>query len=397
MIPIPFDATVTKADIEHLVSNQVREGRGLEYKQTLPGSSDDDKREFLADVSSFANGGGGDILYGVIASDGIPTNLIGVTANADSEILRMENLLRDGLDPRVPAIRLSSVDGFANGSVIVLRVFKSWVAPHMVIFRNCSRFYTRNSAGKHQMDIGELKTAFLLSDAVPEKMKRFHDERLGKILTGETPVPLTPDAKLIVHLLPVASFGTNLSFDVTHMSTFANDLQPVGAGGWDHRFNLDGYLAIGPGCINGGVSSYCQLFRNGQIESVSTRLIHETGNGNRGIASVAYEEDVIGAAAKYVKLLRSMEVPCPIVVWMTLTGVRGAHLFVNQRFASIDPVTFDRDTLHLPDALLRDYSHISDERDIAKLLRPVFDAVWNACGYPRSLNYDENGDWVPSR
>jgi hypothetical protein len=28
------------------------------------------------------------------------------------------------------------------------------------------------------------------------------------------------------------------------------------------------------------------------------------------------------------------------------------------------------------------------------LLRPVFDAVWNAAGWERSFNYDENGKWT---
>ena len=41
------------------------EGRTLDYKRTLPGSTDEEKREFLADVSSFANAAGGDIVYGI--------------------------------------------------------------------------------------------------------------------------------------------------------------------------------------------------------------------------------------------------------------------------------------------------------------------------------------------
>ena len=65
MIPRDFDA-ITKADIEALVANAVAEGRALEYKQQLPGNGDEDKKEFLADVSSFANAGGGDIVFGVV-------------------------------------------------------------------------------------------------------------------------------------------------------------------------------------------------------------------------------------------------------------------------------------------------------------------------------------------
>ena len=71
MIPKRFDE-ITKADIDALVANGVAEGRTLDYKRTLPGGKDDEKREFLADVSSFANAAGGDIIFGVEEDQGIP-------------------------------------------------------------------------------------------------------------------------------------------------------------------------------------------------------------------------------------------------------------------------------------------------------------------------------------
>jgi len=37
----------------------------LDYKRDVPGESDQDKKEFLADISSFANATGGDLIYGV--------------------------------------------------------------------------------------------------------------------------------------------------------------------------------------------------------------------------------------------------------------------------------------------------------------------------------------------
>jgi hypothetical protein len=30
-----------------------------------------------------------------------------------------------------------------------------------------------------------------------------------------------------------------------------------------------------------------------------------------------------------------------------------------------------------------------------KLLRPMFDAIWNACGYSQSFNYTQDGEWKP--
>jgi predicted HTH transcriptional regulator len=64
MITKPFDQ-INHADIIDLLSNLVQEGRTIEYKEDLNFQDNSEKKEFLADVSSFANAGGGDIVFGV--------------------------------------------------------------------------------------------------------------------------------------------------------------------------------------------------------------------------------------------------------------------------------------------------------------------------------------------
>ena len=46
---------LTMTDLLAIIEGEVREGRKLDYKQSVPGSSSEDRREFLYDVSSFAN------------------------------------------------------------------------------------------------------------------------------------------------------------------------------------------------------------------------------------------------------------------------------------------------------------------------------------------------------
>ena len=94
MIPKPIN-NVAAADIDDLVRNKVPETRTIEYKRELPGSTDSDKREFLADVSSFANTAGGDLLFGVAEMEGLPTKVIGVqSADLDAEISRLDSIIR---------------------------------------------------------------------------------------------------------------------------------------------------------------------------------------------------------------------------------------------------------------------------------------------------------------
>ncbi len=50
--------------------------------------------------------------------------------------------------------------------------------------------------------------------------------------------------------------------------------------------------------------------------------------------------------------------------------------------------------IQLPEAISSDYDN---EMPVDRFLRPVFDALWNAFGFARCLNYDDTGTWSPQR
>src|SRR6185436_19408502 len=96
---------IVQADLIALVTNAEIESRVIEYKLSLPGTSDSAKKEFLADVSSFANATGGDIVYGMEEIGGAPTQLVGLQLNnVDTEKLRLEDVIRSGIAPRIAGI-----------------------------------------------------------------------------------------------------------------------------------------------------------------------------------------------------------------------------------------------------------------------------------------------------
>jgi predicted HTH transcriptional regulator len=72
-----FDV-LSEQDLLELITSGIREDRSLEYKQQMPGSSDGDKKEFLADVSSFANASGGFLVFGMNENQGLPISLPGI-------------------------------------------------------------------------------------------------------------------------------------------------------------------------------------------------------------------------------------------------------------------------------------------------------------------------------
>jgi predicted HTH transcriptional regulator len=97
---MPNLETITREYVARLIEQEVYERKTLDYKRDLPGGTDQEKKEFLADVSSFANTEGGELIFGVIEAAGAPREVAGVAAgNLDAEKLRLQNLLRDGLQP----------------------------------------------------------------------------------------------------------------------------------------------------------------------------------------------------------------------------------------------------------------------------------------------------------
>jgi predicted HTH transcriptional regulator len=143
MIPKPLQQ-VAKADIDALVDAKTSERRTLDYKEELPGNTDEQKKEFLYDISSFANAGGGDLIFGIKDQRdangkpmGIPdaaTGLKSVT-NLSAEVSRLEGSLQSAIEPRIPGIQFKEIGGFSEGSILIVRVPKSWASPHMVTYK----------------------------------------------------------------------------------------------------------------------------------------------------------------------------------------------------------------------------------------------------------------------
>src|SRR5215211_901458 len=156
---------ITEADLQSLVENRVREAKVLDYKRALPDKLERQKREFLYDVSSFANASGGDLIFGVTEIDGVASEISGLeSGNVDEDILRLESIIRDGIEPRIPGLGIRAVSLQTTKVVLIVRIPKSFASPHVVKYDGTFKFYSRTSAGKYQIDVAELRTLFALSE-----------------------------------------------------------------------------------------------------------------------------------------------------------------------------------------------------------------------------------------
>jgi hypothetical protein len=297
--------TIEESDLQALVDNQVSERKTIEYKEALPGNADGDKKEFLADVSSFANASGGDLIYGISEQSGIPVELRGLElSNVDAEILHLESCIQTGIAPRLFKIVETHPVALPSKQrcTIIIRIRKSWTAPHMVTFKNNSKFFSRDSRGKHQLDVSELRSAFLLSETAAERIRNFRAERINNVIAGETPVLLDENApKIVLHIVPFGAFvpGARFNIDPLMNADKRGLIEPLrlASGGFSpSQYNFDGLLTAEQ-------DTYVQVFRNGSIEAVDTSILN-AAREKRFTRGFMYETNLLRAIKKVLRRLR---------------------------------------------------------------------------------------------
>jgi len=180
----------------------------------------------------------------------------------------------------------------------------------MVTYKGTSRFFSRNSAGKYQLDVAEIRSAVLATDSQAQRIKEFRQERIAKIIVDETPLMLSSPQRLILHVVPLASFLNQQRLDLSDGDTLRTHFRPIEGTGGRHRYNLDGLLTWRPpGYGQTHSDSYCQLFADGTIEAAYSNCIRDeqgerTGGKPGIIAPAICEKPVIKALQGYLILQR---------------------------------------------------------------------------------------------
>lgn len=384
---LDFD-NLGEADLQELVANQVPEGLRIEYKRDPYGNADADRREVLKDVSALANAHGGHLIIGIEAQNGIPIALPGAQGlNPDDEILRMEQLIRAGIEPRILNIRSKAVR-LANGNTaLALRVPRSWNVPHRVSAQNSNRFWIRNSSGVHEASMDELRALFTETSSAMDKLRRFRDERVATVVAGRGPRPLAANGRLFLHIAPLSAASNTSQVDLAAASRLHNSFRPLGAMGMTPRFNFEGFINERGGDVNHG---YTQIFRNGALEATKGNVLR-MHNGRPHVPGLALERYFFEVFESYVNGLRDLGIAPPLVAMVTLEGVEGA-IYAVAANPFDDPLpTLERPTMFLPECVINEYGPTASYH---RAIRPAFDALWNAIGYPASRFFDANGIWV---
>ncbi len=399
MLPVRFEE-ITPADVVRLVELKTVERKTLEYKERLATGNREERVEFLSDVSSFANASGGDLIFGI--SDerdeagkptGVPAEIKPLQVdNAATECARIEQMIESGIQPRLPLVQVKSLDIPERGLVILIRVGKSWIAPHMVTFSNSSRFFSRNSStGKVQLDVQQIGAAFALQRGLGERLRDWKTDRIAKAIAEEGPIPL-PGSKLLFHFVPASMLTSDepvypRRFDPQSWGQGANLMT---FGGDIRRYNADGFL-LASGTYQDGKRSYLQVFRQGALEYGDGYALDNYGKAP--VPSRVFEEKLARTFQSAQLLLKHLDVPEPVFATVSLIGMKGRTMALPQHVAhlSYESEPFDRDLILCPDVLLN--HTVADASDPSVLL-PLVNSVWQAAGREKTPYMDKDGSWL---
>ncbi|NCP66845.1 ATP-binding protein [bacterium] len=366
----PF-ASIDQGTIQRLIDNQTSESKTLEYKRDLPEATDQGKQRFLAAVSSFANASGGYLIFG-ISENKEPAEgearyaLHGIESDdTDREVLRLKQLITSEIDPRIPAIDIKPVL-IDDKTVLILKIPASWSSPHML---KSGKFYSRTSAGKQKLDVYEIRRLFLDSEGLENKIQQFRSDRLAKILADEATVKMGNEAKFVIHLIPLQSFSNAPNLELKSHESFPGDYpKPMGNGACTWKINIEGFASYSQ-AQDQSHATYVQVFRSGIIEAATSTYLSPDR-----FPVYDLPERLKGHVRRYLGTQKDLGIECPIVVALSLLGVKGHEVYNGGRdFDDTYPV--ERDNLIIPEVLLEDF-----DQDLSTLLKPICDYVANSVG-----------------
>ncbi len=388
--------------IKSLIDGKVRESVHLEFKRETYGNTDADKKEFLKDISAFANTLGGHLIIGIGENEGGAASVEPILESVDKESDRLQNMARTGIEPPILGLDIKPID-IDDKNIIIIHVPRSFNPPHRVIYKGSNRYYGRNSSSVHQLSLEELRQAFGERRSIEERAKSFVGQRFLSIQANDGIMPLPEkNGTLVMHLVPLLNFGMERRIDVVKIKelqeakSYFNRIESPGWG--SQRINLEGY------CIyhsDTPCQAYTQIFHNGVVEATSTslfkRYIHPAPTRRdrsnwRFFSGYDLPLSLIEAINDYMQGLHALEIMPPILLQISMMGIKGIEMGIKLDDPYHVPPSYERDVLHLPSSVITEFR--ADE-DYESVMAEQMHFLWNAFGFERCNLFNENDEWAP--
>ena len=376
-----------------LIKNKIQENLYLDYKRELKLEGSEERKEFLYDISSFANSEGGIIIFGIDEdrNTGLPSEIIGIPApNVDSLIQKIESIIESSIKPRITNIAIKIIE--ISGKIILTIIIpKSLGMPHMVTFRSTNKFYKRRNSGKYLVDIYELNRMFMQNNELQEKSNKFVYDRITSLQKNELNPNFLIRNSTLVHIVPLSFSQNHNQIPLTKRDDYQKIFDSfIGLMTYSQRHhNFDGYIMYYFSPEYKKITCFLQIFRNGVIELFSDIYCGKAGPNDDRLLFFAdnFEEDCIEFVTKAINFYKEMDLFDPLLIYINLLEQTNVRLYSQSRFRFPEPI--GRDHIKIPPVLFKNY-----EEDITKILKPAFDVIWQSSGIEKSINYNDLGERI---
>ncbi len=265
-----------------------------------------DTREWRKDISAMANAEGGCIVLGIAAEDGLASSIVGIPSDSvDRVMLWLEQSADSGIKQRIlRKIRPISIG--ADSSVVLCATPRSTIGPHRLEPEN--RFYRRTSTNVVEMDLEQLRRAFLGGNDAIEVVDAVHRSRLSYPKPGSAPL-------MRITAAPVPFGVERFNPGIPKHVEAARQLSQNVAGG-SVQFHFDGVR------MQAGMNMSARVFRSGVVQ-IDSPVVSEYSRDYTAEGLVARLVLDLHSASR---LINGLPYDGQVAYQMSMLGMRGQKM-----------------------------------------------------------------------
>ncbi|MYM82640.1 hypothetical protein GTP44_11815 [Duganella sp. FT50W] len=392
MLKIEIDA-IDEAFLKQLCEEGYSESSTLDFKRQLPSKLEQDKIEIAKDVCAMANADGGYIIYGIDEVDGQATQIIPISESRDPAHRRIIQILDSGIEPRVPGVRIRTID-VTGGYVMAVCVESSYDGPHCVRNNSNRRFVMRNGTTTTEMTFDQIRVGFTRSEILTQHARQFSRERYGKIGSFDSPIKMQTGAYMVLHFMPLVALAGRARIDIhsLYKGGYEQFRLPRDAN-LTRKINFDG-LAIYDGVAES--YGYKFIYRRGLIEAVSLagqvrQISPSRSSGVAILFSKEITQNLRAQVEQFINVAGILEMPGAAVLHCALLNARGYHLQLGNDTNIHNLSEPSGRSEYVLDPV---WIESVEQANVDRIVAAILNTLWQGFGRTNCPHYDEAGNYL---
>lgn len=276
---------------------------------------------------------------------------------------------------------------------MIIRVPQSLIGPHRVEYKGHNKFFTRNNKGKYQMDVNELRLSFNSGLNLEKRIEDFKMNRYYEILSNKYNKLITDSPIFVIHYIPLSALNDIPNLSINNIKQAMTKANSTALGyGYLKRITLDG---VAMDYKENERSSFALYKNNGIIEKATTNFFRKQYEFTSVSPSPIIDyingyqvlDKVISDFNEVKEYYTNVGVSAPLIIACSILNAQGFTIPTRDWYDILGKV--DREILLIDNLYVENYNDRTET-----ILKPIFDSVYNACGYERCPAYDNNQNYI---